>query len=201
MKTAITLIISILIITSCAFMRNPVKVTDHYLSQAIDWQERSKSQGELKPTGTKKQLYYESLIETWQGKIKKEGWSVRLVHKIYWDSIFLASYKGEGNKDYWMTYNEFIKADFKGDCEDIAAYIFGTFKRLEYPYQTRIRVVMGSLGDHALISIEMPGGKWKVFESVLLNIVGGEFIWYRPVCEFDLNEIYFVEVLDEVIDY
>jgi hypothetical protein len=195
------------ILSSCAFMVSPKILTQEFLPMIHDWQERVKSEMWVDiPENLQSETYKinERQIKNWEKKIKKDGWSIRLIHEIYWDSIHLADYDYDSsdinNGDYWFTPKEFIENDFHGDCEDISVFIWSIFKKLKYPHQIRIRIVMGTIGGHALIMIELPNGEWKQFESVLLNIPGGEFIWYRGTCEFDEKNIYFIEEkVEEVI--
>lgn len=132
---------------------------------------------------------YENQIKDWQQRVQEEGWTENLINDVYHGSIKLTRYKTEKG-DYWDTPNEFISNGFEGDCEDMAAFIWGSFKMLNYPHEIRIRGVMTSTGDHALTVIEMPDGKWKTLESVPLNTIGGEWIFYRTFAEWDARGIY-----------
>jgi hypothetical protein len=46
---------------------------------------------------------------------------------------------------------------------------------------------------HALLKVEMPNGKWRTFETALLpGYEIGEAL-YRPIVEFDENDIIYYE--------
>lgn len=150
-------------------MRDPANVRQEYEEQIIDWQER----------------------------VKKEGWTNRTIKSIYRDAVSMTTYKFDdvipGQRwpgDHWDTPDEFIENGLAGDCEDISGFIWSTFKRLKYPYQIRILGVMAMATDHALGNIELSNGEWLMLESVQANSVFGEWIFYRPFAEWDINQIY-----------
>jgi len=104
----------------------------------------------------------------WQERTKREKWSTHLVDEIMAKCVEISSYEDEIiNMDFWKTYNEFIKDNFRGDCEDIAAFMFGTLKRLDYPYDVRmIGIIINSNRYHVALKVELPDGKWVVYDSV-----------------------------------
>ncbi len=134
---------------------------------------------------------YRYMIEEWQKRVRKEGWNESLVDDILHWSLVLSKYVPEPKgRDHWKTYPEFLK-DFKGDCEDITVFMYGTLKRLGYPYGLRFRAIRMPLGDHAVLMVQFPGGKWKRINSVPAP---GDFIDLavsRIIVEWDENNIYY----------
>ena len=143
----------------------------------------------LEPRSPK--IDYRWSIENWQQKIKKEGWSEETVNQVVKECLRISTYMPEPTgQDHWKTYKEFIE-DFKGDCEDISAFIFGTLKRLEYPNGIRMRILHMPTGDHAVIMVELPQGRWKLYNSVPRF---GDFVdlaLSRTVVEWDEENIYY----------
>ena len=140
---------------------------------------------------------YEQRIKDWQKRIKREGWSEKLVDEIVQTVQVFAQYtpdknpSNRGEADYWFTPKEMIAADFKGDCEDIGSLTYGTLKGLRYPHGVRLLIVSTLLPiDHILVRVELPGGKWKNYETV--NVLFSEIdgIFYQPLLEFDENHIW-----------
>lgn len=169
MKTLLILILSCLIFTSCTTMRDPKAVRDSYENQIKDWQER----------------------------VKKEGWTNRVIKSINMElmemSVYVFDKEIPGQKwpgDHWDTPNEFFEKGLVGDCEDMAVLAWSTFKRLNYPYQIRIQAVTMLTGDHAIVSIELADGSWMMLESVLANYASIESLFYRSFAEWDVNNIY-----------
>ena len=109
---------------------------------------------------------YRIQIENWQNRIRQEGWHDALVDEIMSTCIRLSKYESDPeNLDHWMTYQEFVKT-FRGDCEDIATFMYGTLKRLQYPKSIRIRVLRMPMGDHAVVMVKLSNDRWKMFNSV-----------------------------------
>jgi hypothetical protein len=140
---------------------------------------------------------YEDQIKDWQERVQQEKWSENLVDEIVETSQVFAKYTTDKNpgyrwkNDYWFTPREMIEADFNGDCEDIGSLIFGTFKKLNYPYDVRLLIVETiQFSDHLLVKIELPDGRWKKYETVKLFLSEMDAIFYRPKVEFDENHIW-----------
>ncbi len=157
---SIILVLFALMIFGCSCARDPDVVRRQYLEQIRDWQER----------------------------VKKEGWTRELIDDVATGTALLASYRWEEN-DHWSTPNEFLEAGLRGDCEDIAAGIYGSFKRVGYPYDVRILGVGAVGGDHALVKIQLPSGEWKVYESVYPWNSFIDWVFYRPFVEFNTDRI------------
>ena len=135
--------------------------------------------------------YYKQ-IRDWQERVKKEGWSESTVNDVVKDclkfSLFATDDYTINEGDYWYTPKEMIDAGFNGDCEDIASLIYGTFKRLEYPFQVRIMLVyvLMAFNEHVMIKVELPDGKWKTYDTIDIPWVNITI----PFLEFDENEIW-----------
>jgi hypothetical protein len=147
----------------CSFGRDPDVVRRQYLEQIKDWQER----------------------------VKREGWTRELIDDVAKDTALLSSYRGE-DTDHWSTPDEFLEAGLRGDCEDIAAGIYGSFKRLGYPHEIRILGVATVGGDHALVKVQLPSGEWMVYESVYPWNSFIDWVFYRPFVEFNTEHISWV---------
>ena len=144
---------------------------------------------------------YEQQIKDWQERIKKEGWSKKLVDEIVQTVQVFARYtpdkdrSNQGKNDYWYTPKEMIAADFKGDCEDIGSLTYGTLKSLKYPHGVRLLIVSTLLPtDHLLVRVELPDGKWKNYETV--NVLFSEIdgLFYQPMIEFDEDHIWIYDL-------
>jgi hypothetical protein len=140
---------------------------------------------------------YEEQIKDWQERIQQEKWSENLIDEIVQTSQVFAKYTIDKNpnyrwkNDYWFTPKEMIEAEFKGDCEDIGSLIFGTFKRLNYPFDVRMLIVETiQLSDHLLVKVELPDGRWKKYDPVKLFLSEIDALFYRPTVEFDQNHIW-----------
>jgi len=127
---------------------------------------------------------YREMIQEWQLRMQREGWSESQVHAILFQFRRLAAYRME-IRDHWDTPKEFIRKGFSGDCEDITVFMMGTLKRLGYPYRVRILIVHGLFEDHALLRMEMPEGGWKIYDVVPRNVPIREASLLKPVVEFD----------------
>jgi len=140
---------------------------------------------------------YEEQIKDWQERVRKEKWSENLVDEIVQTSQVFAQYTPDKNpdyrwkNDYWFTPQEMIDANLQGDCEDIGSLIFGTLKKLDYPYEVRLLIVETiQLSDHLLVNVELPDGRWKKYETVKLFLSEMGALFYRPKIEFDENHIW-----------
>ncbi len=103
-----------------------------------------------------------------------------------------AKYRTE-KEDHWDTPKEFIQRGFQGDCEDIAVFIMATLKQLKYPYNIRIMTVKALTGDHAVLKVQMPNTKWKIYETVPVPLCQIDRLFYRPIVEFDEKNIIYFE--------
>lgn len=131
--------------------------------------------------------YYDQIKE-WQRRIKKDGWTKNTIDEVMDQCIVLAKYRME-KIDHWDTPKEFMENGFQGDCEDIAVFMMATLKRLNYPHKVHVVAVSTWLRDHAILKVEMPNGKWKNYETVPLPFQGIDRLFYKPIVEFDENEI------------
>ena len=130
---------------------------------------------------------YLEQIKEWQNRISEEGWTESLVGEIMKKNLRLTRYVFDKG-DHWATPKEFIQAGFRGDCEDIAAFLMGTLKRLEYPHGVRILAVKTLSGDHAVLKVQLPGKNgidWKIYDTVQVPFLEIEQQFYRPIVEFD----------------
>jgi hypothetical protein len=134
-------------------------------------------------------LYHEQ-IRDWQKRVQEEGWSRQRVDEVVKGCLRLVLYEPEEN-DHWDTPQEFIDKGFRGDCEDIAVFIMATLRRLNYPNGVRILGVRTLLGDHAVLKVEMPGGKWKMYETVPVPLCEFDRLFYRPIVEFDEENVFY----------
>jgi hypothetical protein len=134
---------------------------------------------------------YRLEIEDWQERIRQEGWHEALVNDIMAKCIRLSKYETDPDAtDYWMTYREFIQS-FRGDCEDIATFMYGTLKRLNYPEAVRLRALRMPLGDHVVVMVKLPGGRWKMFNSVPMPGDVIDIAFSRTLVEWDEENIYY----------
>lgn len=133
---------------------------------------------------------YRWYIERWQQQIKSEGWTESLVTDVTKTCLMISKYKPDDKQiDHWMSYQEFQKAGFVGDCEDISTFMYGTLKRIGYPYGLKMRIIRMPSGDHAVLMAELPGGKWKMYNSLPIP---GDFVdlaLARTVVEWDEDHI------------
>jgi predicted transglutaminase-like cysteine proteinase len=136
-------------------------------------------------------LYYEQIMD-WQKRIKEEGWAENHVDEVVNQCIKFSKYRTE-KQDHWDTPKEFIQRGFQGDCEDIAIFIMATLKQLNYPYNVRIMVVRALTVDHAVLKVQMPNTKWKIYETVPVPFGEIDRLFYRPIVEFDEKNIIYFE--------
>jgi hypothetical protein len=134
---------------------------------------------------------YLEQIKDWQERVKTEGWTRELIDDVARETALFASYRSE-SVDHWSTPNEFLAAGLVGDCEDIAAGIYGSFKRLGYPHDVLILGVSAVGGDHMLVKVRLPSGEWKIYESVYPWNSFVDWIFYRPFVEFNTDHIAWV---------
>jgi len=135
--------------------------------------------------------YYDQIRE-WQERVKSEGWTDGLIKEIVDTCIDYVIYTPEPYKeDHWQTPSEMIQNGFKGDCEDIAVLIWGTFWRLGYQ-DVRILLVHTLIPGkgHALIRVKMTDGSWKIFQTVPMPGDWLDALFYRPQIEFNKDEIW-----------
>ena len=134
---------------------------------------------------------YRNQIENWQKRIQQEGWNDALVNDIMSKCILLSKYEPDPkNIDHWMSYREFTKT-FRGDCEDIATFMYGTLKRLQYPRPVRMRILRMPLGDHAVVMVKLSSGKWKMYNSVPMPGDVLDLALSRTIVEWDESNIYY----------
>lgn len=130
-------------------------------------------------------------IEQWQQRTQKEGWNESLVNDIVNSCLQISKYEPEpANQDHWKTYGEF-QNNFRGDCEDIAAFMYGTLKRVGCPYPLKLRIIRMPAGDHAVLMVQLPTEEWKMYNSIPMP---GDFIdiaLARTVVEWDHHSIYY----------
>ena len=131
---------------------------------------------------------YREKIQEWQMRIQREGWSENQVHSILSAFRTLATYRME-IQDHWDTPGDFINRGFAGDCEDIVVFMIGTLKRLGYPYGLRVLIAHDLFEDHALLRIEMPEGRWKVYDVVPRKVSSRALQHLKPVVEFDEKRV------------
>lgn len=112
---------------------------------------------------------YRQAIEHWQRRVAAEGWTDAAVDSVVIGCIWVAGYEFEPDPkvDHWKSYNELIRDGYRGDCEDIATFIYGTLRRLGYPAErTYIRAIRTLLGtDHAVVRVLLPSGRWQVYDT------------------------------------
>ena len=132
---------------------------------------------------------YRYAIENWQERIKIEGWTKGLVDDVVGTCIECSKYQHEDD-DYWKTPQEFTR-DFKGDCEDIGGFIYGTFKILKYPNLMRLRAIRMPTGDHVVFRIEVPEKKWRTYNTVPMPLDFVDLALSRVIVEWDDKNIYY----------
>lgn len=131
---------------------------------------------------------YDWYIKEWQ----KQKWGKEKVDSIVKGCLKLSKYKQEEyGHDHWKGYQEFLKT-FKGDCEDIATFIYGTLKLLNCPYEKRIRIIGMISGHHAVVVIKF-NNDWKMYNTVPIP---GDFVdldLSKFIVEFDESNIYYMK--------
>ncbi len=134
---------------------------------------------------------YRWSIEQWQQRVRQEGWSKELVNDVVDSCLKIAKYEPEPtSRDHWKTYGEF-KKDFRGDCEDIATFMYGTLKRLDYPQALKLRIIRMPAGDHAVLMVQLPSGEWKMYNTIPLPGAFLDIALSRTVVEWDDQQIYY----------
>lgn len=134
---------------------------------------------------------YRWQIERWQECIKQEGWSESMVKDVVDGCLWVAKYEPDGEIDHWKTYKEFQYTEFIGDCEDISTFMFGTFKRLNYPNDFKMAVIRMPAGDHAVLKVEMPDGEWRIFNSLPMPGDFVDLVLARTVVEWDETHVFY----------
>ncbi len=156
---------------------------------------------------------YQDQLQDWKYIVHQDGWTEKNINKIAKWSRSYVKYVFEKEKnqvkpeengynlslweylcaDHWVTPKEFIHLkQFTGDCDDIGAFMWSTFKALDYPHE--IRIVMYEIPflniGHVLVNVQLPGGKWKLLEST--PMAGLEYVdrlFYKKIVEFDEDKI------------
>jgi hypothetical protein len=134
---------------------------------------------------------YRWYIERWQQQVRQEGWHEALVDDVVGACLMIAKYDPEpARHDHWKSYSEF-QQKYRGDCEDIATFMYGTLKRLHCPYALKLRIIRMPAGDHAVLMVELSAGRWEMYNTIPLP---GDFIdlaLARTVVEWDDQNIYY----------
>jgi len=138
---------------------------------------------------------YQDKIREWQHRQESEGWTSTLVRDIVAGCLLVVKYESEPfPKDHWKTYAELVKSNFRGDCEDITFFAGMTLRKLGYPYGIKgviyrnpLIKVGGYYMDHTVLSVQMPDGRWRVFNSVGASGEFDRLISFR-LAEFDLPD-------------
>lgn len=207
-KKAIGILAIATLLYGCGHIRPNIKLEEgdnraKYYEQIRDWQQRIKEEGWI--YGKVKTKFYEQIKE-WEQLVQEKGWTRGIVDKIIrtvkWRYSDYTLEKPEDTpkgyrwaKDYWKTPLDMINDDFKGDCEDIAGLFFGVLKRLKYPHEVRMSGMRYVLGDHALIRVEMPDGKWKLYEILKNPLAPLDRIY--SIEEWDENDIWVRKLKDK----
>jgi hypothetical protein len=137
---------------------------------------------------TRVEDFYGRKIKDWQERIRREGWTEASVRGLVAECRSLVNYQME-LRDHWATPREFIANGFQGDCEDIATFLMGTLKRLEYPHRVRILVVRSLFNAHALLKVELPDGRWAFFETMPQGRLDVTATRLQPLVEFDETHV------------
>jgi hypothetical protein len=140
---------------------------------------------------------YEDQIKEWQKRMKEDGWTNELVDEIASTIQSFVQYNSDDRPDYkwkddyWYTPGEMIEAEFKGDCEDIGILLYGTLKKLRYPHVVRL-VILETIqwDEHLMVKVQMPNGNNKFYETVDVLGIQVDQLFYRPMIEFDEDNIY-----------
>lgn len=154
-STLITIILAMFILGGCAFIQ-PYEPVECYRGRIIEWQQRA----------------------------EREGWTISLINDVISGCIELSLYESEEG-DHWQTYPEFAGNEMHGDCEDIAVFILGTFKRLKYPHGVKVYAIRMINGDHAIIKVEVKPGVWVKYNTVPMPFDSIDMALSRPIFEFD----------------
>jgi hypothetical protein len=133
---------------------------------------------------------YRWAIERWQKRIQQESWNEDLVGDIIDSCLRFAKYEAEEGDDYWKTYQEFL-VDFRGDCEDISVFMYGTLKRLGYSNDMRLRIIRTPRGDHSVLMVQLPEKKWKMYNSTPIPGDFADMAISRTLVEWDEHNIYY----------
>ena len=134
---------------------------------------------------------YRESIQQWQQRARQEGWSEALVNSIMDSCLRLSHYEPEpNNQDHWKSFGEF-QQNFRGDCEDIATFMYGTLKRVGCPYPIKLRIIRMPAGDHAVLMVQLPPERWKLYNTIPLPGDFFDIAMARTVVEWDEQEIYY----------
>lgn len=126
---------------------------------------------------------------TMQQKIEENGWNNTTVDEII-EEVRMLTYLTMETEDHWDTPKEFVEKNFQGDCEDIAIFLLAMLKKLNYPYPVRIFAIKSDFVEHAVLKVQMPDNRWKIFETVKRTENTMKFV-YTPIVEFNDQEIIF----------
>lgn len=137
---------------------------------------------------------YRWKIENWQTKMqnipikhKTINWTDKQINNAIKGALALSKYESDPiDDDNWDGYQSF---DLKGDCEDIATFMYAVLKGLGYQNDIRMRIVRMPLGDHAVLMVKMPNNKWKMFNSV--PSTNFDLAFSRTIVEWDDKYIYY----------
>ena len=131
---------------------------------------------------------YLQKIKEWQTRIQREGWLENEVHSILVEFRSLARYRIE-IVDHWDTLKEFMEAGFSGDCMNIVVFLMATLRSVGYSNQMRLLVAKSLFEDHALLHLELPDGRWRVYDVVPRSVPRVEMDALKPVVKFDEKRI------------
>lgn len=131
---------------------------------------------------------YRQQMKHWQLRINAEGFTDPIIDGAVMDCISVAMYQAEP-VDHWKTYQEMLRDNFHGDCEDIAALMYGTLRRLGYPDdRIYIRLLRTLTGDHAVIRVKMPSGAWMTYDTTPgFGLLEKSITW--RICDFNEHEV------------
>jgi hypothetical protein len=134
---------------------------------------------------------YRQYIEKWQQRVQEEGWDNNMVNAVVESCLKMSKYEPEpAHQDHWKSYREF-QSDFRGDCEDIATFMYGTLKRLNYPHGLKLRIIRMPAGDHAVLMVQLPNAEWKLYNSLPMPGAFLDIALARVVVEWDDHQIYY----------
>jgi hypothetical protein len=112
---------------------------------------------------------YDQRFQDWLQRQQKEGWNADLIGDIISGCQYVGEYvteKQDGVTDHWMTYGEFVRNNFEGDCDDFVAFEAGTLRKLGYHHKLWWIIIGMPLGNHCQLEVELPDGSTKIYESI-----------------------------------
>ena len=108
-------------------------------------------------------------LQKWSERVDKDGWSEDLVDDVVAGCIWVSAYnfgKTTAVEDGHKTIRAFYENGMQGQCYQYSIFMLQTFlDYLNYPYQVRVLAVHAIGGDHAMLKVELPDGRWKVYET------------------------------------